>query len=140
MTGREIDYLVRELNGQLQNNQMLTMYDGKMGKIKRENYFPDENGVVCFDNLSTWSDVGWSVYEMTEFINKYRDRITDLRFRAYDGSIQPFMNVYESEAYSNNGEYSSVVVLGESDSHIDLVGKVSGNSWFTDSLFPELKR
>lgn len=109
-----------------------------MGKVKREDYFPNEDGLIIFKNQVSWSETGYSVYEMLELLKKYRDRIHHVQFEACDGSMQNLVNLYESDAYSNNGEYSCVLIIGDGNKVIEQVGKVNNKIYIEGMLFPQL--
>lgn len=92
----DVEKLSESLHNYADTNQLLISYEDSIVKIKRDNYFPDENGLVIFESEKKWLEDSYSVAEMLEFIEKYGELIKEIKFRAFDDSLQPLVNFSES--------------------------------------------
>lgn len=108
----DIQYLMEQLKGQRENSQIYVSYKDKVSKVSKEEYCPDENGLVVFNSTIDWRQTGYSVYEMLEFFRNYEDKVCKIRFRWLDGKEHDFISVYESDLYSSFSEYSCVIQIG----------------------------
>ena len=109
---KDVEYLLDEMRNQGKNNQIYLLHDGKVSKVKREDYYPDENGVVVFHADLNWRNTGYSVYEMEEFLSKYGEKISKVLFEDCEGNTHEAISVYESDSYSSYAEYSCVITIG----------------------------
>lgn len=87
-------------------------YEDKLCKIKRCEYLPDSDGKVFFLKEDKWSNDGYTIVEAVEFLNKFKDSITDILFETYNGSYQRFLNTYEVQNDSGT-EFHLRVLVGE---------------------------
>lgn len=135
----DTEYLMEKLGDQPITNQIVISYDGKMNKLRRDNYYPDENGHIKFLKQTDWTGTGFSVSEMLELLKKYQSLIVDVGFETWDGSEQPMVAIYESELYSSWGEYTCVIITGDSGVAFSMPGKVLDDKigWATDLLYPD---
>jgi hypothetical protein len=87
MDDREIiSYVLERINNQASTNQLVIVLEGKCCKIERENYFPDDNGLIEFHKKLDWTEPGYSIAELLELLEKYHDRISRITFEAVDGN------------------------------------------------------
>lgn len=139
----DIDFFIEFLLNSSKLNQLVVLFKDKATKIARENYYP-ENGLVIFKNLNDWSIDGFSSFEMSEFLIKYRDKINKILFTTNDGSVQGFVNAYESELFSDYGNYASVVVVGDGKGVMKFPGKINPEtsrlSWSSDTLYGSYRK
>lgn len=109
----DIDYFIREIENQAGVNQCVVEYNGKCCKIEREDYFPDENGLIVFHKKTDWVDEGYSVAEMLELLKRFRSRIKKIQFEEVMGTIQNFANVYESYAFGRSFQLTCIICVGD---------------------------
>lgn len=140
----DINYFMEFLESCSEFNQLVVLFKDEAVKILRKNYYPDDKGLVVFDKLTDWSKDGFSVYEMTELLTKYRDKISKIQFIVSDGSTQDFVNAYESEVFSDYGSFSSVIIVGDGDGVINFHGKVNQETsrlnWSSDTLYGSYRK
>lgn len=135
----DLEYLLDKLRDQSKVNEVVIIYKDKVNKINRENYYPNEDGSIVFHKKQNVSDTGYSVSELIELFERYGDKITDFSFQTWDDSLQPFVNIYESELYSSHGSYTCAIIVGDGDEVLSMPGKVNDNmTWASDMLYPEL--
>lgn len=135
----DLEYLLDKLRDQPKVNEIVIIYKDKVNKINRENYYPSEDGSIVFHKKKEVSETGYSVSEMIELLERYGEKVTDFSFQAWDDSLQPLVNIYESELYSAHGSYTCAIIVGDGNEVLSMPGKVNNNlSWATDLLYPEL--
>ena len=128
--------MLEQFNNQGRNNQIYLSYKDKISKMKREEYYPDDKGLVIFHSTIDWSETGYSVYEMLEFLRKYGDRIKKIMFDGYDGKPHSLISIYESDLYSSFAEYSCVIKIGTpGKSILKQEGKVLNNYSVSDMMY-----
>lgn len=131
-----MEYMLEQFNNQGRNNQIYLSYRDKISKMKREEYYPDDKGLVIFHSTVDWSETGYSVYEMLEFLRKYGDRIKKIMFDGYDGKPHSLISIYESDLYSLFAEYSCVIKIGTpGKSILKQEGKVLNNYSVSDMMY-----
>ncbi len=140
----DIDFFIEFLLNSSKLNQLVVLFNGKATKVARENYYPDNNGLVVFKNQNDWSIDGFSSFEMTEFLTKYRNKINKILFTTNDGDVQGFVNAYESELFSDYGNYASVIVVGDGKGVMKFPGKINPEtsklSWSSDTLYGSYRK
>ena len=81
---------------------------------------------------------------MTEFLTKYRDKINKIQFTTSDGIVENFVNAYESEMFSDYGNYASVIVVGDGTGVMKFHGKINPEtsklSWSSDTLYGSYRK
>ena len=139
----DIDYFIEFLLNSSKLNQLVVLFNDKATKISRENYYP-ENGLVVFKNQNDWAIDGFSAFEMTEFLTKYRDKINKIQFTTSDGTVENFVNAYESEMFSDYGNYASVIIVGDGTGVMKFYGKINPEtsklSWSSDTLYGSYRK
>ena len=136
----DLEYFLDKLRDQPKVNEIVIIYKDKVNKVNRENYYPDEDGSIVFHKKVSVSDLGYSVSEMIEFLERYGEKIKDFSFQVWDDSLQPFVNIYESELYAPHGQYTCAVITGDGSDVLSMPGKVNDDNmlWASDMLYPEL--
>ena len=131
-----MDYLIEQLKCQSSNNQIYLSYKDKVSKMKREEYYLDDKGLVVYHSTNDWTEVGYSVYEMLEFLRKYGNKIKKVMFHGYDNKPHELISVFESDLYSSFAEYSCVIKIGVpgKDSYRQE-GKVIDNYNISDMMY-----
>lgn len=131
-----MEYMIEQLNSQSRNNQIYLLYKDKVSKMKREDYYPDNTGTVIFHSTSDWTETGYSVYEMLEFLRKYGDRISKILFEGSDNKVHSLISIYESDLYSSFSEYSCVIKIGVPGKDVySREGKVLDNYNISDMMY-----
>lgn len=131
----DLEYLIERLENQAGTNQCVVVYHDKCCKILREDYFPDEDGILTFHRKMDWTYEGYSVDEALELLKKYSDRISKVLFESYDGSIQEMVNVYESDSIGTDFEYSCFILVGEPGEPLKRYGNPQNDNWMTDTFY-----
>jgi hypothetical protein len=135
MDDREIiSYVLERINNQASTNQLVIVLEGKCCKIERENYFPDDNGLIEFHKKLDWTEPGYSIAELLELLEKYHDRISRITFEAVDGNQYEPLNIYESDSIGDAFTYSCFILVGDPDAPIDIQGNPQSESWTSDRL------
>lgn len=135
---QDTNVIIKELIAQTQTNEIIIQYHDHVGFLKREDYYPSEDGMIVFHKkLSVKDDDGYSVAEMLELLLRYRDVVGGISFQAWDNSLQPFINMYESEAFSGHGNLSTVIMVGDEED-TNFIDKVT-LSYGESLLYPELR-
>lgn len=138
---KDVEYLLDEMRNQGKNNQIYLLHDEKVSKVKREDYYPDENGVVVFHADLNWRNTGYSVYEMEEFLSKYGEKISKVLFEDCEGNTHEVISVYESDAYSSYAEYSCVIKIGvPGQDTYKREGIVDDSHSFSDMMYTSIFR
>ena len=106
----DVYYLAKKLHDYAPNNQIVITYNNSMCKILRKDYYPDKEGKVVFLRDDKWREESYCVAEMLEFIEKYGELITDLKFQASDYSLQPLVNFSETCDFSGIVWYTHIIV------------------------------
>lgn len=130
----DILYFMERANNQAGTNQLVVVLNGQCCKVERENYYPDENGCVEFHKKTEWSEPGFSIAEILEFLQKYLDKITKISFEAIDGNQYAPVNVYESDSLGDVFTYSCFILVGDPDAPLELYGNPQNENWMTDNL------
>lgn len=115
----DIEFLTKKLYDFATTNQIVIMYQDKLCQVVREDYFPDENGIVTLHKQLSWIDNSYSVAELKEFLEKYVDRIEDIKFEAYDGSIQDLINITE-KCDASGVIFYTVLIVGDRNAPLTL--------------------
>lgn len=130
----DIEYFVSRIQNQAGTNQLVIVLDDKCCKVERENYFPDEDGILTLHKKSDWRDEGYSVAEVLELIKKYSDRINNIRFEAYDGTVHSLVNVFESDSIGDAFEFSCFILVGDPGQVMKVYGDPENQNWMIDTL------
>lgn len=130
----DIQYFMERANNQAGTNQLVVVLKGQCCKIARENYYPDKDGVVVFHKMTEWTEPGFSVAEVLEFMQKYREIITKISFEAIDGNLYAPLNVYESDSLGDAFTYSCFILVGDPNEGLVVYGNPQGENWMTDNL------
>ena len=139
LVSEDVSFLLEKLQDQNSSNQLVISYGGKVSKVARENYYPNNRELVLHRKLISGEEAGYSVYELVELLKKYGDLVDTIKFEAWDGSFHEFVNIYESEFYVSVGEYSCVIIVGSGNEVMKEYGKITINSdslWGSDLLYP----
>lgn len=130
----DIEYFISRIQNQAGTNQIVVVLNDKCCKVEREDYFPDENGILTFHKKSNWRNEGYSVAEVLELIKKYSDRINDIRFEAFDGNVYPLVNVFESDSIGDDFEFNCFILVGDLEKVMKVYGNPENQNWMTDTL------
>ena len=119
----DVRFLAEKLHDFATTNQILINYDNAICKMKRMDYYPEDDGSVIFYKEERWIDDSYSVAELLEFIEKYGTLIKDMKFQASDGSLQPFVTI--TETCDNTGVvwYTHIIVGDGSRPITEIVPK-----------------
>lgn len=115
----DLEFLIKKSYDFAPTNQMVIMFQDKLCQIAREDYYPDESGLVLFHKQLSWQDNAYSVAEIREFLEKYKDIIQEVRFEAYDGSIQELINITE-KADASGIVFYTVIIVGDEEEPMTL--------------------
>ena len=111
----DVRFLIEQLSNQDITNPCAVSSKERLCRINRENYYPDENGLLVFHKQTEWDSDCYSVGEMLELLKKYGDRVANIKFEDVDGIIQPLENVFEVENIGDAHEFDCVIMVGEGD-------------------------
>lgn len=115
----DVEFLTKKMYDFATTNQLVIMYQDKLCQVNREDYYPDSDGVLTFHKRLEWEDNSYSVAEMKELLEKYQDLIKDVRFEAYDSSIQELINITE-RSDSAGIVFYTVLIVGDKEEVMTL--------------------
>lgn len=115
----DLEFLIKKSYDFAPTNQMVIMYQDKLCQISREDYYPDDEGLVVFHKQLSWQSNAYSIAELREFLEKYRSIIQEVRFEAFDGSIQELINITEKSDVSGIVFYT-VLIVGDREEPLVL--------------------
>lgn len=114
--GFGLERMLYEIDNEARSNEIAVLHNNKLCKIEHGDYYPDEDGYIIFKRKIDWSSEGFCIGELEEILVRYGDRLKDVYFEDYDGSVEKVRTSYETEEIGNYGEFFCLVVVGEEDS------------------------
>ena len=110
-------YLLEVMQNHAQNNQLLINFRDKVFQVLRDDYYPDENGLIVFKRNTKWVENGFSVAELREILEKYHEKIKTILFEVSDTESYPMINMYESKDYAGIVYYTNIRVGTDEDAN-----------------------
>lgn len=113
----KLSYLLEVMQNHAQNNQLLISFRDKVFQVLRDDYYPDENGLIVLKRNTKWVENGFSVAELREILEKYHEKIKNILFEVDVNENYPLINMYESSDYSGVVYYTNIRVGTEADAN-----------------------
>lgn len=131
----DVEYLIERLSNQAGTNQCVVSHREKCCKVKRKNYFPnEEDGRLIFIAETEWIGEGFSVSEMLEVLNMYKDNISDVLFETVNNEVCNLLNIFEVDNIGNEGEYNCLLIVGEPGETLKLYNNPDNTNYMTDTI------